>query len=170
MFRYISFNDSSNKARCDRPVNWDLRLDQNESLDRGTVTLKQTDENSWVRKCFRYPVQERSVNASKFSVKEPVMFIAWGERWGGGGGGGRGGGGGGGGGRNRRIWLSHCIIDLIPLKSMPFNPKILRPPPPPAPHSPPPPSTSGDNWWLVPCKSEVIDLGSFVNWEFSVLT
>ena len=85
MFRYISFNDSSNKARCDRPVNWDLRLDQNESLDRGTVTLKQTDENCWVRKCFRYPVQERSVNASKFSVKEPVMFIAWGERWGGGG-------------------------------------------------------------------------------------
>lgn len=158
MFRYISFNDSSNKARCDRPVNWDLRLDQNESLDRGTVTLKQTDENCWVRKCFRYPLQERFVNAWKFSVKEPVMFIAWGERWVGG---------------NRRIWLSHCIIDLIPLKSMPFNPKILRPALPPFPHSlppPPPPSTSGDNWWLVPCKSEVIDLGSFVNREFSVLT
>lgn len=157
MFRYISFNDSSNKARCDLPVNWDLRLDQNESLDRGTVTLKQTDENCWVRKCFRYPLQERSVNASKFSVKEPVMFIAWGERWVGG-------------------ESEDLVVSLYNWPDSPEN-HAIQPQNPPtcAPSfssvsSSPPPSTSGNNWWLVPCKSEVIDLGSFVNREFSVLT
>ena len=40
MLLYISCNETSNSSRCERPVNWDFWLDQNESFDRGTVTLQ----------------------------------------------------------------------------------------------------------------------------------
>ena len=40
-FLYISCKESSNTSRCERPVNSALRLDQNESFARGTVTLQR---------------------------------------------------------------------------------------------------------------------------------